>query len=142
MRLTPDLTAYVALTVLGLWAMAERFAPYYGDATACRVGYVYDGDTVELLCGSEKRVGRLAGFDAPEVKSPKCAAEAAWGARATARLRQLMKASDVVIYQQGVEKYGRDLVLITVAGRDVAAVMIGEGLGVDYHGEARRNWCG
>lgn len=141
MRLTPDLTAYVVLTMLGLWAVADRFAPYYSAPAACRVGHVIDGDTVVLLCGTEKRVGRLLGFDAPEVRSPKCKAEAAWGARATDRLRALLSERDVVIYQQGTEKYGRDLVLITVAGRDVASVMIGEGLGVDYHGAARRNWC-
>ena len=138
----PDLTAYIALTLLGLLAAAERFAPYHGAAVDCRISYVIDGDTVGLLCGSEKRVGRLLGYDAPEVKSPKCPAEAAWGRRATERLRRLLSGSDLVIYRQGKEKYGRDLVLITVAGRDVASVMIGEGLGVDYHGEARRNWCG
>ncbi|MDZ4309211.1 MAG: thermonuclease family protein [Cypionkella sp.] len=142
MKLTPYLTAYIALTLLGLWAAADRFAPYHGAPAACRIGYVIDGDTVALRCGAEKRVGRLVGFDAPEVRSPKCKSEAAWGARATERLRGLLSGPDVVIYPKGTEKYGRDLVLITVAGRDVAAVMIGEGLGVDYHGEARRNWCG
>ena len=142
MRLTPDLTVYIALTLLGLLAAAERFAPYYGAAVGCQVSYVIDGDTVALHCGAEKRVGRLLGYDAPEVKSPKCPAEAAWGARATDRLRRLLSGPDVVIYRQGKEKYGRDLVLITVAGRDAAAVMIGEGLGVEYHGAARRNWCG
>jgi micrococcal nuclease len=141
-RFTADLTAYIALTLLVLWSVADRYAPYYGAKAACKVGYVYDGDTVELRCGLDKRTARLVGYDAPETKSPKCEAEAAWGNRATVRLRDLLKSPDVMIYLQGHEKYGRDLVVVTVAGRDVAEVMIGEGLAVAYHGEARRDWCG
>lgn len=142
MRLTPDLTAYIAVLLVAMLAVADRYAPYYGAKAACRVGYVYDGDTIEMICGAEKRTARLVGFDAPETKMPKCAAELAWGQRGTERLRALLRGPEVVIYRQGFEKYGRDLVVVTVAGRDVAGVMIGEGLAVAYHGEARRNWCG
>lgn len=142
MRLSADLTAYIALTVLTLWSIADRYAPYYGAKAACAVGYVYDGDTVEMRCGISKHTARLVGYDAPETKSPKCPKELAWGNRATLRLRALLKSPDVVIYQQGFDKYGRDLVVVTVAGRDVADVMISEGLAVDYHGEKRRDWCG
>ncbi|MDZ7905285.1 MAG: hypothetical protein U5N55_05550 [Cypionkella sp.] len=44
-RLTPDLAAYIALTLVILWGLADEFAPYHGapDAT-CRVGYGRDGD--------------------------------------------------------------------------------------------------
>jgi micrococcal nuclease len=141
-RFSADLTAYILLTLLVLWTLAQRLAPYHGDPAACGVGYVYDGDTFEMHCGSSTRSARLLGFDAPETKSPKCPEEAAWGHRATLRLRQLLTSPDVAIYLQGVEKYGRDLVRVTVNGRDVAEVMIGEGLAVAYHGEKRRDWCG
>ncbi len=140
--LSANLFAYVLLTLLVLWALADRFAPDHGAAdTACRIGYVYDGDTVELLCAGQSRTARLLGFDAPETRSPKCAAEAAWGLRATLRLRALVQQPGVALYRNGRDKYGRDLVVITLGGKDVAAIMIAEGLAVDYHGAARRNWC-
>ena len=138
-----NLTAYVLLTLLLLWAAADRFAPYHGKAdAACRVGYVYDGDTVEMICGAQTSTARLLGFDAPETKAPKCSAEAAWGHRATLRLRALVQRPDIALYPQGLDKYRRRLVLMTVGGQDVARIMVSEGLAVPYHGEARRNWCG
>lgn len=143
MRRSSTLTAYILLTVLMLWALADSVAPYHGQAEAgCDVGYVYDGDTVELLCGAQRLTARLQGFDAPETKSPKCAAEAAWGRRATLRLRELVQRPELALFRNGHDKYGRDLVVLTVGGKDVAQIMVGEGLAVAYHGEARRNWCG
>ena len=112
-----------------LWAAADRFAPYHGLADpGCRVGYVYDGDTVEMLCDGEKRMARLLGFDTPETKAPKCAAEAAWGHRATQWMRALVQRPDVALYPQGLDKYGRTLVRMTVGGKDVAQIMVAEGL--------------
>lgn len=143
MRLSANLTAYILLTVLGFWAVADRLAPYHGVAdTGCRVGYVYDGDTLELLCDGQSLTARLMGFDAPETKSPKCASEANWGRRATLRLRELVKQPGLALYHHGHDKYGRALVVLTIAGRDVAQIMVGEGLAVAYHGAARRSWCG
>ena len=65
-----------------------------------------------------------------------------WAARATARLRELLQGPKVAIYRHGRDKYRRELVQITVAGRDVAEVMIAEGLAVAYAGGKRRSWCG
>ena len=142
MRRDATLWAYVLLTLLLLWAAADRWAPYHGQEAACRLGYVYDGDTVEILCGLEKRTARLVGFDAPETKEPRCAEEAALGKRATERLRVLVMSGPVAIYRQGFDKYGRDLVVLTVAGRDVADVLVAEGLARAYHGGSRGGWCG
>lgn len=89
-----------------------------------------------------KRTARLVGFDTPETKQPRCAAEAALGKRATERLRELVKFGPVAIFVQGHDKYGRDLVVLTVAGRDVGDVLVAEGLAHDYHGGARGGWCG
>lgn len=144
MRPPPDatLTAYVLLTLLLLWAAADRWAPYYGAADACGLGYVYDGDTVEITCGAERLTARLQGFDTPETKAPRCAAEAALGLKATMRLRALVRSGPVAIYRQGHDKYGRVLITLTVAGKDVAGVLIAEGLAHDYHGGQRGGWCG
>lgn len=142
MRFDSTLAAYVLLTLLVFWAVADCWAPYQGQASECRVAYVYDGDTVELVCGTEKRSARLVGFDTPETKAPRCAAEAALGAKATARLRALVGSGPVEIFRQGYDKYGRDLVVLTVAGRDVGPVLVAEGLAHAYHGGTRGGWCG
>lgn len=141
MRRDPTLAAYVLLTLLLLWAAADRWAPYHGQPAPCRIGYVYDGDTVELICGGTRRSARLVGFDTPETKSPRCAAEAALGARATRRLRALLQSGEVAIYRQGYDKYGRDLAVVTVAGRDVGDILVAEGLAHAYHGGTRAGWC-
>ncbi|NEY88848.1 thermonuclease family protein [Tabrizicola oligotrophica] len=142
MRRDPALAAYVALTLLLLWSAADRWAPYHGAAAACRVGHVIDGDTVELRCGAERRSARLVGVDTPETHDPKCPAEAALGRKATERLRALLAAGPVAVFRQGFDKYRRDLVVLTVAGRDVGAVLVAEGLARAYHGGARGGWCG
>lgn len=142
MRRDPTLWAYVLLTLLVLWAAADRWAPYRGAEAACRVGYVYDGDTIEMLCGTEKLTARLQGFDTPETKAPQCPEELAQGKRATGRLRGLVKSGEVAIYRLGFDKYGRALITLTVDGRDVGEVLIAEGLAHDYHGGSRGGWCG
>jgi len=140
-RYDSTLAAYVLLTLLVFWAVADRWAPYRGQASRCLVGYVYDGDTVEMTCGAEKHTARLVGFDTPETKEPRCAAEAALGKKATERLRALVLSGPVEIFRQGFDKYGRELIVLTVAGQDVADVMVAEGLAHDYHGGARGGWC-
>lgn len=139
---TANLAAYILLTLLLLWAAADRFAPYHGVAApGCRIGYVYDGDTFEMICDGQSLTARVQGFDAPETKSPQCAAELAWGQRATQRLRALVRHPGIALFRHGHDKYGRDLVVMTVQGRDVAQIMIAEGLAVAYSGGTRRNWC-
>ncbi len=136
------LIIYCALTLLAMYSIAERFAPV-DDLTAagCRVGYVYDGDTIELICGSQKDTARLVGFDTPETKEPGCDAELALGKQATARLRVLVKAGDVVMIREGHDKYGRVLVTMRTGGRDVADMMVAEGLATYYRGGSRVDWC-
>ncbi len=133
---------YVVLTLTALFYLAEWLAPY--DALAernCRLGYVYDGDTVELKCRFENLTARLQGFDAPETKEPGCAEEKAHGALATDRLRGLLKRGTVEFRKVGTDKYDRALIRLTVNGEDVGDTLIREGLAVPYHGEARINWC-
>jgi len=138
---------YILLTLLGLYSFAEQRAPYYGLTEAgCRVGFVYDGDTVELLCGAETRKARLVGFDAPETDPARCEAEAALGQAAKLRLGDLVARAQalpegMLLDDLGSDKYGRRLVVMRLQGRDVAEMMIAEGLAVSYGGEARVDWC-
>ena len=136
-----SLVAYAAVTLLALYVLADRIAPHHDlSVDGCRITYVYDGDTVALTCPTRKESARLSGFDTPETKRPGCAAEAALGARATDRLRALVKGS-VTLDDLGREKYGRLLVRVTADGRDVGDVLIREGLAVRYAGGKRVDWC-
>jgi endonuclease YncB( thermonuclease family) len=141
-QLRPDLAAYVSLTLLVLWNIADRFAPYHGRAeTVCSIGYVYDGDTVELRCPKGTSTARIVGLNTPEQRDAQCAAEAAHAKTATLRLRQILRQGDIQIFRQGFDKYNRELVVITVAGANVADIMVAEGLAESYAGGRRRNWC-
>lgn len=107
----------------------------------CRLRYVYDGDTVSMDCGVGEVTARVIGLDAPETVRARCDAERAAGKRATERLRDLVKGGPVVIRRNGHDKYGRDLIRLEVGGRDIAPVMVDEGMAVAYDGGARIDWC-
>ncbi len=152
LRRTADLSVYIALTLLALYGFAENRAPFHGLTEAgCRVGFVYDGDTVELLCGAETQAARLVGFDTPETKGASCPEEAALGLRAKLRLGDWVAQAqgagtanaqgDILLDHRGQDKFGRSLVAMVIGGRDVADVMIAEGLAVAYSGGARIDWC-
>ena len=140
--MSPTAFAYTVLLLVALYQFAQWYAPYHDlSEKGCRLGYVYDGDTVELICDGQSRTARLVGFDTPETKEPGCEAEAALGQRATARLRELVRAGPAVLDSEGVDKYGRVLATLTVDGRDVGDVLIAENLAVRYRGGARIDWC-
>lgn len=142
-RKRPILLVYIGLTLWGLITLANRFAPFYGRTVAgCEVSYVYDGDTIAMRCGGDEMTARLQGFDTPETRDPGCEAEAAHGARATARLRALVAgASEIGLSGVDHDRYSRALVHLVVDGRDVGDTLIAEGLAVAYTGGQRINWC-
>jgi len=133
---------YVFILLVALWKFAEWVAPWHDLSEAgCVLGYVYDGDTVELKCGGESRTTRLVGFDTPETTEPGCAEEAALGRQATLRLRELVASGPVTLDGVGRDKYGRLLATLSVNGRDVGETLIEAGLAVAYRGGSRVNWC-
>ncbi len=137
-----NLVIYSAVTLVLLYGLALKLAPVLPvPDTACQVGYVYDGDTVEMLCGAQELTARLVGFDTPETKEPRCPEEYALGKQATERLRGLVKQGRVTLFRQGYDKYGRALVRMAINGRDVAETLVGEGLAVPYRGGRRIDWC-
>lgn len=140
--MTPSAIAYALILLVVLYQFALWYAPYHDlSEKGCRVGYVYDGDTLELKCNGESLTARLRGFDTPETKEPGCAAEAELGRKATERLRTLVKSGPLKLDGHGKDKYGRILATLHVGGRDLADVMIEEGLAERYRGGKRVNWC-
>ena len=102
---------------------------------------VIDGDTIRVY--HQQPNVRLVGFNAPETRRAECEAEAELGAKATRRLRDLIRAGNLdFIYvkcscPEGTEgtfacNYGRDCETLKSNGRDVGAILIAEGLAVPF----------
>jgi micrococcal nuclease len=117
--------------------------PSPGPGNGCRVTYVVDGDTIHMACpGTGEVKARLLGFDTPEVYSPGCSQELAAGRQATETLRQLLRSGPITSARfAGHDRYGRELVQISVGGRDVAQMMIATGYAVPYSGGKSPDWC-
>jgi micrococcal nuclease len=102
---------------------------------------VVDGDTVDRWPVRH----RLVGFDAPEIRFAKCAAEKALGGTAKARLSEILAAAqrvDLVRVSARPDPWGRVLSRLEIDGVDVATIAIREGWGAPYAGRGpRRDWC-
>lgn len=97
---------------------------------------VVDGDTIWYR--GEKI--RLAGINAPEVTSPKCAREKALGRDATRRLAGILSSKVWQINRVGVDRYGRTLANLRSGGMVVGELLINEGLAHVWRGY-KQNWC-
>lgn len=114
---------------------------------------VLDGDTIRIA----GETFRLVGFDAPETYRAQCPSERELGNRATFRLRQLVAGGGLDLERvacacrsgtQGTPRcnYGRSCGILRAAGRDVADVLVAEGLArmfVCGHASCprRQSWC-
>jgi endonuclease YncB( thermonuclease family) len=98
--------------------LAEQ--PVSGAAT------VSDGDTLRI--GAVKI--RLFGIDAPEL-SQTCGGWAC-GSAAAARLAELVAEGTAVCVPRDIDRYGRMVATCTVAGTDVGARLVAEGLARAY----------
>ncbi|MFN3610353.1 MAG: thermonuclease family protein [Hyphomonas sp.] len=91
---------------------------------------------------------RLYGVDAPEgaPTRAKCRAEQVRALSAADAARSLTRNSDVEIRGSlGTDRYGRDLVLLSVGGKDVASTLVGQGHLMFWAyeaGQAKPDWCG
>lgn len=121
----------VLLAALGIAVVAARLdplpPPLVGTARAT------DGDSLRF---AGVRV-RLLGFDAPELTQSCSRADGeAWacGTAARDRLAELVAAATTTCAPDGRDRYGRTLATCTVAGSDLGAVMVAEGLAVSNGG--------
>jgi micrococcal nuclease len=104
-----------------------------------RFNCVVDGDTL-WVNGVKVRV---ADIDAPEVFSPRCAAEKALGDRATARLLGLINQGPFTMRAwegRDADKYGRKLRVLMRDGQSLGDVLVSEGLARTWSGR-RLPWC-
>ena len=100
---------------------------------------VVDGDTIR----HEGVVIRVADIDTPEVFSPRCAAEAALGARATERMLALVNAGPFEIARSGnrdEDVYGRKLRILARDGHSFGEILVAEGLAHVWDG-SKHPWC-
>ena len=133
---------YAIATIAVLYAVViSRHPEYAPKIPICHIGYVYDGDTVELICGGIATSARLIGFDTPETRDASCPSELALGKKATERLREIVRSGKVQISREGYDKYGRILARIWVDGEDVGQTLINENLARRYFGGSRIHWC-
>jgi len=105
---------------------------------SARINCIVDGDT--LWYRGEKI--RIADINTPETSRPGCAAEAELGARATARLQELLNQGPFALEagDRDRDRYDRLLRVITRGGESIGAVLVREGLAEEWGGK-RRNWC-
>lgn len=132
MRLRDLLTAAALLLALAaLAALLTRADEITGPA------FAVDGDTLHIL---DLRV-RLDGIDAPELAQTCGAPGAAWpcGASAHHRLVQLLDVPLVTCRLRGTDAYGRRIGTCTARGRDVARVMVEEGLALALSGRTYKS---
>ncbi|MFC0590120.1 thermonuclease family protein [Novosphingobium aquiterrae] len=121
------------MDILTLAAAAFALCPS-GPRDTC----VVDGDTFWLH--GEKI--RIADINAPETHGAGCPAEHVLGERAASRLAALLNAGQFVLVTQGraVDRYGRQLRVLTRGGRSLGAQLVEEGLAETWRGR-RSDWC-
>lgn len=93
-----------------------------GEVLSGRVVSVTDGDTIKVLTKDlrQRRV-RLAGIDAPEKAQP-------YGQRSKQHLSEAVFGKEVTLECGKVDRYGRDVCVISVDGRDANLHQIKEGM--------------
>lgn len=118
------------------------------SATVVRI---LDGDTIavraRIWLGQDVETSvRVLGVDTPETgPRAKCESERARGAAAKRRVAELLKpGARVTLAGVKPDKYaGRVLARVALPdGRDLAQLLIAEGLARPYAGGARGGWCG
>jgi len=86
---------------------------------------ILDGDTVDILVNSRPVRIRLAQIDAPEKKQ-------AFGTRSRQALSDMVFRHVVTVAESGPDRYGRTVGTVFVAGTNVNAAMVNQGMAWAY----------
>ncbi len=131
---------FITLLSLAVFATSAR-----ADQLDGRSAVIIDGDTVAF---GHERV-RIINIEAPGISEPGCEREEIFALRSRQRLAELIGTGLVRIERTGRDEIGRTLGrLFLEDGRDVAEILVAEGLAVVwYEGEEaresrRQHWCG
>ncbi|WP_313803551.1 thermonuclease family protein [Sphingobium sp.] len=132
-----------------MWQLSRRevTAPVVSDTLSARFGFCHTGGGTNCVVDGDtfwfhgERV-RVMDIDAPETHDPRCAEEAALGARATRRLQQLMNAGPFSLESgdRDSDRYGRALRVVTRGGDSLGEMLVAEGLAREWDG-SRHPWC-
>ncbi|HEX2134746.1 MAG TPA: thermonuclease family protein [Microvirga sp.] len=133
------------VALLGFIALSPLSSAAESEVVDGRTAVILDGDTVAF--GSERV--RIINIEAPGISEPDCEREEIFALRSRQRLAELIRSGPVTIERAGRDHLGRTLARLVLAdGREVAAVLVEEGLALPWHEgpearEARRrHWCG
>lgn len=135
--------AIVALQVIAIFRVVAFLviSPATAEPVQPQDVRVIDGDTIRI---HQKRPDvRLVGFNAPETRRAKCTAERELGAKATRRVRELVRAGNLDFEfvkcscppgTEGTRKcnFARHCGTLKSNGRDVGAILISEKLAVPF----------
>jgi len=133
-----------------LSALGARFATETAQASTELGGTVYwsDGDSGRLSDGTRFR---LHGIDAPETGATtqrggaKCEAERALGYEAKAIATELTRGRQVVVTEiVSRDRYSRNVVRLSLDGRDVGEILVTSGIHRAWDYDARQpkpDWC-
>lgn len=140
--------APILVTVLFLSLPLPLLAQTFGDIVAPEIVRVYDGDTffvdiaeMHPIIGEEIGI-RVRGIDTPEIRGS-CERERALARRARDRTTLILADAETIVLRD-IERgrYFRIVATVIVDGRDLAAILLEEGLAVPYDGTTSRpDWC-
>lgn len=131
--------------VAALMAAPAMAARDYPGPVPADVISVYDGDSFTALAhpwpGLDVTVRiRVKGVDTPEIRG-KCEREKKAARAARNRVRGLVKGG-VLLARISDDKYSRKAARVLLPdGRDLAEILVSEGLGRRYDGGRREGWC-
>jgi micrococcal nuclease len=120
---------FCLIALLGLLATETSAA---AETLRGMVKTVYDGDTVVLVGRGMGRVTvRLYGVDAPETRKPDSPGQP-FGSQAKRVLMFKVLGKEVSAEVQDRDQYGRTVAVLQLAGRDINAEMVSEGMAWAY----------
>lgn len=119
--------ALLAILVLALQQTAAAHTPLRGQVIG-----ISDGDTLTVLVDQRPVKVRLWGIDAPEKAQ-------AFGAKSKASLAEMAFGKEALVEVRDVDRYGRSVGWVMVAGRPVNLLLVQQGLAWWYQQFARRD---
>ncbi len=140
---------FVLITVATTYKVSFSAGDHiYGSFNDVQYRGNYDGDTITVdipgvpsIIG-EKMMVRVRGIDTPELRG-KCQLEKDKARTAKRLVRaELRRAKKINLKRVGRGKYFRFIADVEYDGKNLAAVLIKNGLAVEYHGgKKKKDWC-